>query len=174
MKFCTLMLGLFFFGFTIKTYSQYDRGSIDFGLGVAISVGLQEEIGFDIRAQYTSANKITAYILEYNRFFRKYAENTEVYNEFAVSYNARLWDWERFNITGGVGYIGNDYIILNKAEDTSGLFFTTGNFNHGAQFKLRGIYRVDTSIHLFVEGNLKSFGRRYDSFIFGVTYALGI
>jgi len=152
----------------------YDHGSIDFGLGAIISVGLQEEVGFDIRFQYTSSSKKTTYIAEYNRFFIKEFENTEVYNEFGVSYNLRLIHWEGLSITGGVGYVGNDYEVLSRAEDTSNLFFSTGNFNHAAALKLRGLYNITTPIHVFVELNLKSFGKRYDTVIFGLTYSLGI
>ncbi|MDY8134120.1 hypothetical protein [Aquimarina sp. 2201CG5-10] len=169
-KFLTLIVFLT----ALQVYSQYERGSVDFGLGAIISVGLQEEAGFDIRGQYTSADQITTYIAEYNRYFIKEFENTEVYNELIVTYNVRLLHWEVISITGGIGYVGNDYVVLNRAEDTSNLFFTTGSFNHGAELKFRGLYNITTPIHVFVELNLKSFGRRYDTFAFGLTYSLGI
>ncbi len=160
--------------FSSNVFSQYENGSIDFGLGAVISVGLQEEVGFDIRFQYTSQTQKDSYIAEYNRYFIKEFENTEVYNELGVSYNIRLIHWETLSITGGLGYVGNDYRVLSRAEDTSNLFFSTGNFNHGAVLKFRGLYHLTTPIHIFAELNLKSFGRRYDTFAFGITYSLGI
>ncbi|MFD2565324.1 hypothetical protein [Aquimarina rubra] len=160
----------------IPTFSQeiYERGTIDFGLGAVISVGLQEEVGFDIRFQYTSSSRKTTYVAEYNRFFIKELENTRAFNDVGLSYNLRLIQWESLSITGGIGYVGNDYEVLSRAEDTSNLFFSTGNFNHGVGLKFRGLYNITNPIHLFVELNLKSFGRRYDTFGFGLTYSLGI
>lgn len=169
-KFFTLLV----FISSIHVFSQYERGSVDFGLGAVISVGLQEEAGFDIRLQYTSASKISNYIGEYNRFFVKEFENTEVYNEFMATYNLRLFHWETLSITGGAGYVVNDYEVLNRAEDTSSLFFKTGNINHAGLLKLRGLYNITTPIHIFIEFNLKSFGKRYDTVVFGLTYSLGI
>ncbi|MBQ4820360.1 hypothetical protein [Aquimarina sp. MMG016] len=157
-----------------NVFSQYERGSVDFGVGAVISVGLQEEVGFDVRFQYTSSDRITSYIAEYNRYFIKEFENTEVYNEFAVVYNLRFIHYNPISITAGIGYVGNDYMVLSRAEDTSNLFFTTGTFNHGAVLKLRGLYNITTPIDIFAELNLKSFGRRYDTFAFGLTYSLGI
>jgi len=160
--------------YTSALFSQYENGSVDLGLGAIISVGLQEEVGFDIRFQYTSPTEKDAYIAEYNRYFIKELENTEVYNELGASYNIRLFYWEALSITGGIGYVGNDYRVLSRAEDTSNLFFSTGSFNHGAQLKFRGLYQITMPIHIFAELNLKSFGRRYDTFSFGMTYSLGI
>lgn len=159
---------------TFMLSQDYERGSIDFGLGAVISVGLQEEVGFDIRFQYTSSSKKATYIAEYNRFFIKELENTRAFNDMGLSYNIRLVQWEHLSITGGIGYVGNDYEVLSRAEDTSNLFFSTGNFNHGAGLKFRGLYNIITPVHIFVELNLKSFGRRYDTFAFGLTYSLGI
>lgn len=153
---------------------QYEHGSIDLGVGAIISIGLQEEVGFDIRSQYTTSTKKTSYIAEYNRFFIRESENREVHNEISLSYNKQLFHWETLSLTAGVGYVGNDYEVLSRAEDTSGLFFSTRNFNHGAELKFRGLYDINTSIQLFVELNLKSFGRRYDTFAFGLTYSLGV
>ncbi|SEL80289.1 hypothetical protein SAMN04487910_3301 [Aquimarina amphilecti] len=107
----------------ISSQDSYENGSIDFGLGAVISVGLQEEVGFNIRSQFTSSTKKSTYIVEYNRFFIKEFENTEVYNDFGVAYNVRLIHWESLSVTGGIGYVGNDYEVLSKAEDTSNLFF---------------------------------------------------
>ena len=160
----------------VFTFSQHcERASVDFGLGVIISVGLQEEVGFTIRSQYTTSSQKTRYIAEYNRYFIKELENTEVYNELGFTYNLRLVDWETISVSGGIGYIGNNYEILNIAEDTSKLFFSTGSFNHGAELKFRGMYkRIAMPVAVFVELNLKSFGRRYDTFAFGLTYSLSI
>ncbi|GAA3629693.1 hypothetical protein [Flavivirga jejuensis] len=167
--FLTLIWFICFFSFS----QHYENGSIDFGVGAVISVGLQEEVGFGVRLQYQSSTNTQTYIAEYNRFFVKEFENTEVYNEFGITYNVRLMYWDAFSITGGVGYIGNDYRILSRAEDTSSLFFSTGNFNHAAALKFRGLCHINP-IHVFVEFNLKSFGKRYDTVIFGLTYSLGI
>lgn len=169
-----LLVTTFFLSLFVTHAQQYEHGSIDFGLGAVISVGLQEEVGFDVRFQYTSATERNTYIAEYNRFFIKEVNNTDVYNEVGFSYNIRLIHWESLSITGGVGYIGNDYQVLNRAEDTSRLFFSTGNFNHAVLLKFRGLYRITDPIHIFVEFNLKSFGKRYDTVILGLTYSLGI
>ncbi|GAA3522143.1 hypothetical protein GCM10022393_40850 [Aquimarina addita] len=165
---------VFFLFYWISYTQQFEHGSVDFGLGAVISVGLQEEVGFDIRFQYTTPNQKNTYLTEYNRFFVRELENTEVYNEFGITYNIRLIHWESLSITGGAGYIGNDYRVLSRAEDTSSLFFTTGNFNHAAFLKFRGLYQVTNPIHVFAEFNLKSFGKRYDTVILGLTYSLGI
>ncbi|MDH7444462.1 hypothetical protein [Aquimarina sp. 2201CG14-23] len=169
------ILAITIFLVSLNMFSQnYERGSVDFGLGAVISVGLQEEAGFDIRFQYTSSSQKTTYLGEYNRFFVKEFENTEVYNEFGLSYNIRLIHWETLSITGGVGYVINDYEVLSRAEDTSDFFFSTGDINHAGFLKFRGLYNITTPIHIFVELNLKSFGKRYDTVIFGLTYSLGI
>ncbi|WP_378177127.1 hypothetical protein [Aquimarina sp. SS2-1] len=49
----------------------YQSGTIDFGLGAVISVGLQEEVGFDIRFQFISSPRKTSYIVAYHRFLSK-------------------------------------------------------------------------------------------------------
>ncbi|TGV01491.1 hypothetical protein [Flavivirga rizhaonensis] len=169
----TIFLTLIWFVCFCSFSQDYENGSVDFGVGAAISVGLQEEVGFDMRLQYQPSTKKSTYIAEYNRFFVKEFENTEVYNEFGITYNIRLMHWNALSITGGVGYIGNDYKILSRAEDTSSLFFSTGNFNHAAALKFRGLYDINP-IQVFVEFNLKSFGKRYDTVILGLTYSLGI
>ncbi|MHA7058230.1 hypothetical protein ACWGOQ_0013490 [Aquimarina sp. M1] len=170
----TLFVTALLTSFVITSQVHYERGSVDFGLGAVISVGLQEEVGFDIRFQYTTSTKISTYIVEYNRFFIKEFENTEVYNDLGISYNVRLLNWQRLSVTAGIGYVGNDYEVLSRAEDTSNLFFSTGSFNHGAGLKFRGLYHINTPIHIFIELSLKSFGKRYDTFAFGLTYSLGI
>lgn len=161
--------------FFSKVYAQeYENGSIDMGVGAIISVGLQEEWGFDIRLQYTNIDKKKVIITEYNRYFIRQFENTEVYNELMASYNHRLLHWNGIDITGGLGYVANDYEVSSRAADTSNLFFETGKFSHGVLLKLRGIYQLSEPVYVFAEVNMKSFGRRYDTFAFGLTYALGI
>ncbi len=159
---------------SIAMFSQYERGSIDFGLGAAVSIGLQEELGFDIRLQYASASKISSYGLEYNRFYGKEFETTQEFNEYVATYNVRLFHKETLSLTAGIGYVINDYEVLNKEEDTSSLFFKTGRINHAGLLKIRGMYNLSTPIQIFAELNFKSFGKRYDTFIFGLMYSLGI
>jgi len=51
--------------------------------------------------------------------------------------------------------------------------FITGDFNHGIQVKLRGLHQISTSVHIFAEFNIKSLGRRYDTFLIGFSYDFG-
>ncbi len=159
---------------SLNLFSQFDRGSVDFGIGGIVSIGLQEELGFDIRFQYTTASKISSYTVEYNRFYGKEFETTQEYNEFAATYNLRLFYKEVITLTAGAGYVINDYEVLNIQEDTSKLFFETGRINHAALLKLSGFYHINTQIDVFAELNFKTFGKRYDTFIVGLKYSLGI
>jgi len=168
------VIPLMFFFCTCSVFSQYKNGSIDFGAGVLISIGLQEEVGFDIRMQYTSSTKQKIYIAEYNRFFIKEFEAIRIYKEFGITYNLRLFNWEPLTLTGGIGYLANDYDVLRRAEDTYNIFFSTGRFNHGAVLKFRGVYDISSPIDMFAELNFKSFGKRYDTFVIGLTYSLGL
>lgn len=153
---------------------QFEHGSIDMGMGALLSVGLQEETGFDIRVQYTSTSQKNSVTGEFNRYFRKEFENTETFNEAIITYNRRIYQWETIRFTGGVGYALNNYPLATNATDTSNLFFTTGSLNHGANLKLQGSILLIEPVSLFVEVNAKSFGRRYDTVAFGLVYVLGI
>ena len=162
-------------------HAQFDRGLVDFGLGGVISVGVQEETGFDVRLQYTSVNKRNVYIAEYNRFYSRLArvedrrsDIPESFNEFGFSYTTRIVCLKPVTFFGGIGYVANDYEVLSNARDTSNLFIQGDSYNHGLQIKLRGVYTFLEKLNIFSEINFKSFGRRYDTVVLGISYSLQI
>ncbi len=163
---------LLFFTKTIQ--GQYDRGTIDFGLGAVISVGLQEEIGFDARLQFTTLTEKYRYLVAYNRYFISETQNREVLNELEADFMIQVVTYEGLKLDAGIGYVVNDYRLLKNARDTSNLFINSGRYNHGLQLKMRGAYQLFLPVDVFLELNLKSFGRRYDTIVFGLTYSIGI
>ncbi len=155
-------------------YGQFDRGTIDFGMGAVISVGLQEEIGFDARIQFTTLTEKYRYLIAYNRYFISETQNREILSELDASFMIKAITYLGIKLDAGVGYIINDYRLLKNARDTSNLFITSGRYNHGLQLKMRGAYQLFLPVDVFLELNLKSYGRRYDTIVFGVTYSIGI
>ncbi len=157
--------------FTVYTSSaQYDPGVVNYGLVAIKNFGLDTEIGAGARVEY-AFNCYTTFIGEYNRSFDIDAnEDYEGYNEFALGVNLILFNWYPTTITAGMGYIGNDSNFFEEIEDEAFLGFRTGNFNHGAQIKIRALHQVSSPVHIFAELNLKSLGRRYDTFLIGFSY----
>ena len=149
--------------------------SIDFGPGAVISVGFQEEWALDVRAQYQTAKKWN-FSGEYNLFFRRdvTSQNTETFGEIAFTANRELFRIFGIDIFWGIGYVANDFEMNENDPDTSNLFFESGRFNHGAQLKFSGILSWGDRIKLFSDLNLKSFGRRYDTFSFGLLYSIQV
>lgn len=147
--------------------------SFDFGAGAIISVGFQEEWGVDVRAHYHHTEK-WGFSGEYNIFFRRdvTSQNTETFNEITLNANYKLMEIVGISIFGGLGYTGNNFDLNDRDPDTSTLYFESGNFNHGAQIKLLGNMPIGTHVKIFAEMNLKSFGRRYDTFVFGLLYSI--
>lgn len=160
---CILFLG--------KASAQ--TASLDFGAGAIISVGFQDEWGIGIRSHYHTHEK-WGFSGEYNIFFRRdvTAQNTETFKEVVVSANYKLMEILGVSIFGGLGYTGNNFELNERDPDTSTLYLESGNFNHGAQLKLLGNLPLGTHMKLFAEMNLKSFGRRYDTFAFGLLYSI--
>ena len=76
------------------------------------------------------------------------------------------YDKKYFYKTSHRGPDISNYIELDKAF----LGFRTGNFNHGAQIKIRVLYHLSKPVHIFAELNAKSLGRRYDTFLIGFSY----
>ncbi len=147
--------------------------AFDFGGGATVSVGLQDEWAVNMRAQYHQ-DRAWSYLAAYNLFFRRdvTTQNTETFSEFGASVNYKLLTIEPITILGGLGYTLNNFEMRKNHPDTSNLFFETGNFNHGAELKFLGYLPIGKAFRLFAEFNLKSFGRRYDSFTFGLVYRI--
>lgn len=168
---------LLLFGFCVFVIqnSVSQTPSFDFGPGAVISVGFQEEWAMNVRAQYQTEKK-WLYLAEYNLFFRRdvASRNTETFGEVALSFNYELFEFQGIFIYGGIGYTGNSFNINERDPDTSNLYFESGRFNHGAQLKFLGILPLSDRIKLFSDLNLKSFGRRYDTFSFGVLYCIPV
>ncbi len=150
--------------------AQYDPGATNFGLVASKSFGLENEIALGGRIEY-AFNCYTTFIGEYNRTFAVGAdEDYEGFNELALGVNLIMFNWYPTTITAGIGYMGNDSKEFEAIEDDAFLGFRTGNFNHGAQIKLRALHQVSIPVHIFAEINVKSLGRRYDTFLVGFSY----
>ncbi|KAA1245641.1 hypothetical protein [Aquimarina sp. RZ0] len=150
--------------------SQYEPGAINYGLVATKSFGFVNEIGAGVRLEYAK-NCYTTFLGEYNRSFSVgREEDIEGYNELGLSVNLILFNWYPTTITAGIGYIGNDSSIFETIEEEAFLAFRTGNFNHGSQIKLRALHQVSIPVHIFAELNIKSLGRRYDTFLIGFSY----
>ncbi len=150
--------------------AQYDPSAFNWGLTASKSFASQDEIALGARIEY-AYNCYTTFLGEYNRQFSiGTEENVEGFNEIAFGVNLILFNWHPTTITGGFGYIGNDSSIFEEIEDEATLAFRTGTFNHGAQIKIRALHQVSVPIHIFAELNIKSLGRRYDTFSIGISY----
>ncbi|MCK8521988.1 hypothetical protein M0D21_10445 [Aquimarina sp. D1M17] len=150
--------------------AQYDPGAVNYGFVGIKSFGLQNEVGVGARVEY-AFNCYTTFIGEYNRSFSVGDEEEyEGFNELAFGVNLILFNWYPTTITAGMSYVGNDSDFFEEIEDEAFLGFRTGNFNHGAQIKLRALHQVSIPVHIFAELNIKSLGRRYDTFLIGFSY----
>ncbi len=155
---------------TFTSYAQYDPSATNYGLVVSKSFGLENEIAIGARVEY-AFNCYTTFIGEYNRTFAIGAEDDyEGFNEFALGVNLIMFNWYPTTITAGIGYMGNDSDEFEDIEDDAFLSFRTGNFNHGAQIKIRALHQISIPVHIFAELNVKSLGRRYDTFLVGFSY----
>ena len=153
-----------------NTYAQYDPGTTNYGIVALKNFGQENEVGLGARVEY-AFNCYTTFIGEYNRSFALDPdENYEGFNELALGVNLTLFNWYPTTITAGMGYIGNDSSFFEEIEDDAFLGFRTGNFNHGAQIKIRALHQVSIPVHIFAEFNVKSLGRRYDTFLIGFSY----
>lgn len=154
-------------------FTAFSQKAIDFGLGATISTGLQDEWGIHLKSQYHFNEKWSTYA-EYNLFFRRdvIAQNTETYHGFGVGANYQLMKISTVKIYTGLGYTANNFPIDKQNPDTSNLFFTTGSLNHAAQLKFLGTLPLGERLHLFAEYNIRTFGKRYDTFTFGFIYRL--
>ncbi len=150
--------------------AQYDPGAINYGLTLAKIIGKEQELAIGGRIEY-AFNCSTTFIGEYNRSFAiKVEKEYEGFNEFALGVNLILFNWYPTTITAGMGYIGNDSNIFKSIEDEAFLGFRTGDFNHGAQIKIRALHQIITPLHVYAELNIKSLGRRYDTLLIGFNY----
>ncbi|HET8809659.1 MAG TPA: outer membrane beta-barrel protein [Flavobacteriaceae bacterium] len=165
---------LLLFGFCVFFFeNSIAQRAFDFGGGALISVGFQEEWGVDVRAHYHT-NEKWGFSGEYNLFFRRdvTSQNTETFSEITLNVNYKLMEIVGISVFGGLGYTGNNFDMNQRDPDSSNIYFETGNFNHGAQIKFLGNLPLGKSVKLFAELNLKSFGRRYDTFVFGLLYSI--
>jgi len=152
------------------TNAQYDPSAFNYGIIGAKSFGAASEIGVGARIEYAS-NCYTTFLGEYNRFFSlESEEDGGAYNELALGVNLILFNWYPTTITAGIGYAGNDSPNFKDVEKEAFLAFRTGSFNHGAQIKLRALHQISIPVHIFAELNIKSLGRRYDTFFIGFSY----
>ncbi|MBP2834190.1 hypothetical protein J8281_18475 [Aquimarina sp. U1-2] len=156
--------------YTFDSSGQYDPDAINYGIVAIKSFGLENEIALGARIEYAS-NCYTTFIGEYNRTFAINATDTyQEFNEFALGVNLIMFNWYPTTITAGIGYLVNDYDEFEAIQDEAFLGFRSGDFNHGAQIKMRALYQITTPIHIFAELNVKSLGRRFDTFLVGFSY----
>ncbi|GGX23074.1 hypothetical protein [Aquimarina muelleri] len=166
-RFLFIILLLFI---TNTSFAQYDPGAINYGLVAGKNFGLEEELSFGARVEY-AFNCYTTFMGEYNRSLSfENNKGYKAYNEFAFGVNLILFNWYPTTITAGMGYTGNDSAFFEDIEDKAFLGFRTANFNHGAQIKIRVLYHISKPVHVFAELNVKSLGRRYDTFLIGFSY----
>jgi hypothetical protein len=152
------------------SFAQYDPGATNYGLVAAKSFRLENELALGARIEY-AFNCYTTFLGEYNRSFAIDADQEyEGYNELAVGVNLILFNWYPTTITVGIGYMGNDSDKFEAIEKDAFLGFRTGSFNHGAQIKIRALHQISVPVHIFAEFNVKSLGRRYDTFMVGFSY----
>lgn len=165
-----ILLILFLLCSSYITTAQYDPGATNYGLVAIKSFGLENEIALGARVEY-AFNCYTTFLGEYNRTFAIGTEDDYAeFNELALGVNLIMFNWYPTTITAGIGYIGNDSDEFEDIEDDAFLGFRTGNFNHGAQIKMRALHQISIPLHIFAEINLKSLGRRYDTFLIGFSY----
>ncbi len=151
--------------------AQYDSGAINYGFVASKSFGLQNEVGLGARIEY-AFNCYTTFMGEYNRSFTVGGDDddNEGFNELALGVNLILFNWYPTTITAGIGYVGNDSSVFEDFEDEAFLGIRSGSFNHGAQIKIRALHQISIPVHIFAELNVKSLGRRYDTFLIGFSY----
>ena len=171
-SFCSFFLPFLIAGCISSTvaHAQYDINSFNYGLTVNKILAVGEEVGVGVRAEY-AFNCSTTFLAEYNRSF-VFAENrtSESFNEVALGVNLIVFNWYPTTITAGMAYIGNDASFFESIKDDAYLYFSNGSFHHGAQIKIRALYQVSPPLHIFIEGNLKSLGRRFDTIQLGFNF----
>ena len=161
---------------SMATYSQYDNGSITFGTGVLLSIGLQEELGFHASVQYNDNQQKFGYKATYNRYFVKASDPiaSDYLNELGLDFMFKLFEIKSVRFVGGAGYIVNDYKLLRNGRDATEFFINTGRYNHGLQLSAMATYAITETFGTFAGIQFKSFGKRYDTFNFGLTYTIGL
>ncbi|MHA7058231.1 hypothetical protein ACWGOQ_0013495 [Aquimarina sp. M1] len=162
---CIILLSV---SFVLK--AQYEPSAINYGLVAIKSFSTVNEVGLGARIEY-APNCYTTYMGEYNRLFSIGPdEEVEGYNELALGVNLILFNWYPTTITAGFGYIGNDSSIFEEIEDDALIAFKSGDFNHGAQIKIRALHQISIPVHIFTEVNIKSLGSQYHTFLIGFSY----
>jgi len=73
---------------------------------------------------------------------------------------------------GGLGYVLYLEPINKSGSDTTTFFINSGDVSHGLQLKFNGRLPLSERLYLFAEYNFKSFGKRFDTFGFGLLYSI--
>ncbi|MBW2962582.1 hypothetical protein [Mesonia aestuariivivens] len=154
-------------------FSASAQHALDFGLGASVNVGLQNEWAVQLKSQYHFNEKWSLFA-DYNLFFRRdvNTQNTEKYHEIALGGSYHVIHYQSIKIYTGLAYVFNDFPIQENNPDTSSLYKNSGTVNHLAKIQLLGTLPLGEKVLLFSEINLKSAGRRYDTFSFGLIYRL--
>ena len=150
--------------------AQYDPVAVNYGVVTTKNLGNANELGAGVRIEY-AYNCSTTYMAEYTRMFSLGGEESaDGYNELALGVNLILFNWYPTTITAGFGYVVNDSSFYQEVKGDNSIGISSGDLHHGAQIKLRALHEVTSSIHIFGELNIKSLGRRYDTFLIGFSY----
>ena len=165
---------LLFFLISLHSKAQGEKGAIDFGIGGIVSIGVQEELGFDLKFAFQPNEQPFDILTGYSRYFVKQLQNQKVFNQLEIAFNYDVYAYEPLVFSVGMGYLLNDYELLRGARDTSDLFVSSGNFNHGMLLKFRAEYYTLGNIIFFTEATIKSYGRRYDTIGVGLFYRIAI
>lgn len=155
--------------FSNRSYGQQD--AFDFGVGPFISVGLQQEWAAQLRAGYHTFHKFY-YLAEYSSYFRRNQGNNEQFSEIGISANYPMFTILGIKVFGGLGYVLYLEPINKSGSDTTTFFISSGDANHGLQLKFNGRLPLSEHLFLFMEYNFKSFGKRFDTFGFGLLYSI--
>ncbi|PKP26363.1 MAG: hypothetical protein CVU03_03800 [Bacteroidetes bacterium HGW-Bacteroidetes-2] len=164
---CLLFCMLCFF--SNRSFGQQD--TFDFGVGPFISVGLQQEWAIQLRAGYHTFHKFY-YLAEYSSYFRRNKGNNEQFSEIGLSVNYPIFKILRIKVFGGLGYVLYLEPINKSGSDTTTFFINSGDVSHGLQLKFNGRLPLSERLYLFAEYNFKSFGKRFDTFGFGLLYSI--
>ncbi|GAA0871282.1 hypothetical protein GCM10009117_04280 [Gangjinia marincola] len=165
-----ILWGLIFCASLLTGYAQKQ---ISTTAGTLISVGLQDEWAISVGAIFTPKEKVD-FRAAYNLYFRRDVrnQNAENFHEVLATVQTKLIDLLGFEIDGGVGYVGNNFFINENARDTATFFVQSGDFNHGLVLNFTGVYQLSYRLSLYAEYNFKSFGKRFDTFGFGLRYTI--
>lgn len=157
------------FCYTWYGNAQYIPQGWNYGLGAVANIGEQQQFGFSPRVEY-APTCYTSYLLAYDYYFSLTNPQKEGVHELSFGVNTILFNFEPTYITVGLGYMVNTSTAFEEMQKEALLFFTSGAINHGLQMKLRALIRISLPMHFFMELNVKSLGRYYDTVAIGLLY----